>query len=269
MEKSIIKIKSMSFRYENDYIFKDFDLEIKPNSFVCIIGKNASGKSTLVKILEGLYPASGYINIDGYLLNNFYLKKIRRSLGVCFDNPELHFIGETVKDDLAFSLENLEYSKEEIESSIQNISKKFKLDNILEKSPSEITESEKEKVAIASSLIYNPKIIVLDEAIHKLTPSDKKLVFKVLLDYKKNEKLTIILITHDLEDTLMSDRIIVLDKGKIILDDTKEKIYKDEKLEKLGFTLPFMVKLSHNLILYDLLDRVYFDEEEAIDKLWK
>ena len=73
MEKSIIKIKSMSFRYENDYIFKDFDLEIKPNSFVCIIGKNASGKSTLVKILEGLYPASGYINIDGYLLNNFYL----------------------------------------------------------------------------------------------------------------------------------------------------------------------------------------------------
>ena len=109
----------------------------------------------------------------------------------------------------------------------------------------------------------------MDEAIHKLTPSDKKLVFKVLLDYKKNEKLTIILITHDLEDTLMSDRIIVLDKGQIILDDKKEKIYKDEKLEKLGFTLPFMVKLSHNLILYDLLDRVYFDEEEAIDKLWK
>lgn len=269
MEKSIIKIKSMSFKYDDNYIFKNFDLEIEDNSFVCIIGKNASGKSTLAKILAGLYKATGYINIDGYLLNNFYLKKIRRSLAVCFDNPDLHFIGETVKDDLAFALENLAYSKEEIDSSIMNISKKFKLDGILEKSPNEINDSDKEKVAIASSLIYNPKILLLDEAIHKLTPSDKKLVFKVLLDYKKNNKLTVILVTHNLEDTLFSDRIIVLDKGKIILDDTKENIYIDDKLEKLGFSLPFMVKLSHNLILYNLLDKVYFNEVEAIDKLWE
>lgn len=269
MEKSIIKIKSMSFKYDDNYIFRDFDLEIEENSFVCIIGKNASGKSTLAKILAGLYKATGYINVDGYLLNNFYLKKIRRTLSVCFDNPDVHFIGETVKDDLAFALENLSYSKEEIDSSIMNISKKFKLDGILEKSPSEINDSDKEKVAIASSLIYNPKILLLDEAIHKLTPSDKKLVFKVLMDYKKNNALTIILVTHNLEDTLLSDRIIVLDKGKIILDDTKENIYADDKLEKLGFSLPFMVKLSHNLILYNLLDRVYFNEVEAIDKLWE
>ena len=122
-------------------------------------------------------------------------------------------------------------------------------------------------MAIASSLIHKPSILLLDETINKLNTKDKKLIFKLLKEYQK-EGLTIILITHDLEDTLLSDRIIVLDKGKIKLDGTKEEIYKDDKLEKLGFNLPFIVKLSHNLKLYDLLDKVYFEEKEIIDKLW-
>lgn len=268
MERSIIKVKSMSFRYDNNYIFNDFDLDINSASFVCIIGKNGSGKSTLAKILIGLYQANGYITVDGYLLNNFYLKKIRRIFSVCFDNADDHFIGETVKDDLAFTLENLEYSKEEIESAITSISKKFKLDKILEKAPHELTSSEKEKVAIASSLIHNPKILLLDESIHKLNASDKKLVFKVLKEYQINQKLTVILVTHNLEDTLYADRIIVLDSGKIILDGSREKIYQDDRLERFGFNLPFIVKLSHNLMLYNLIDKVYFDEKDLVDKLW-
>ena len=121
---------------------------------------------------------------------------------------------------------------------------------------------------IASALIHKPKILLLDESIYKLNASDKKLIFKVLKEYQKEYKLTIILITHDLEDTLLSDNILVLDRGKIVMYDTKEKIYQDEKLEKLGFNLPFIVKLSHNLMLYDLLDKVYFDSGEVMDKLW-
>ena len=269
MEKSIITVKNMSFKYDSEYIFKDFDLEIEPGTFTCIIGKNGSGKSTLAKILIGLYQASGYITVDGYLLNNSYLKKIRRSFSVCFNSAEEHFIGETVKDDLAFSLENLEYSKEEINTSLSVVSKKFKLENILEKTPEELTSSEKEKVMIASALIHNPKILLLDESIHKLNSSDKNLVFKILKDYQKENKLTIILITHNLEDTMYSDRIVVLNKGKIIKDNPKEEIYKDDTLERYGFKLPFIVKLSHNLILYNLIDKVYFDEKELVDKLWK
>lgn len=269
MEKSIIKVKSMSFKYQDEYIFKDFDLEIKENSFVCIIGKNASGKSTLAKILIGLYKASGYINIDGYLLNDFYLKKIRRIFSVCFDNADNHFIGETVADDLAFSLENLEYSKEDIDNSIASFAKKFKIQDLLDKSPLELHDSEKEKVAICSSLIHNPKILLLDEAIYKLNATDKKLVFRILEEYRKKDGLTVILITHNLEDTLFADRIIVLDKGKIVMDGDKKFVYKDNKLERFGFTLPFMVQLSHNLMLYDLLDEVYFDEKKACDKLWE
>ena len=112
MEKSIIKIVNMAFKYnKEDYLFKNFNLEIKKGSFTSIIGKNGSGKSTLAKILVGLYKADGYITIDGYLLNDFYIKEIRRVFAVCFNDADSHFIGETVKDDLVFSLENLEYSK--------------------------------------------------------------------------------------------------------------------------------------------------------------
>ena len=269
MEKSIIKIVNMSFKYKKeDYLFRNFNLEIKEGSFTTIIGKNGSGKSTLAKILIGLYKADGYISIDGYLLNDFYLKKIRRVFSVCFNDADSHFIGETVRDDLAFTLENLAYSNKEMIKSIEVIAKKFKLESILDKSPEELTNSEKEKVMIASSIIHKPKIILLDESIYKLTPSDKKLVFKLLKEYQKEYKLTVILITHDLEDTLYSDNIIVLDKGKIVMKGTKEEIYKDETLEKLGFNLPFIVKLSHNLMLYDLLDRVYFDSGEVMNKLW-
>ena len=209
MEKSIIKIVNMSFKYnKEDYLFRNFNLDIKEGSFTTIIGKNGSGKSTLAKILIGLYKAEGYITIDGYLLNDFYIKKIRRIFSACFDNADNHFIGETVKDDLAFTLENLGYSKKEMISSINTIAKKFKLENILEESPEKLNNSEKEKVMIASSLIHKPQILLLDESIYKLNSSDKKLVFKILKEYQKEYKLTIILITHDLEDTLISDNII-------------------------------------------------------------
>lgn len=269
MEKSIIKIVNMTFKYnKEDYLFRNFNLEIKKGSFTSIIGKNGSSKSTLAKILVGLYKADGYITIDGYLLNDFYIKEIRRVLAVCFNDADSHFIGETVKDDLVFSLENLEYSKKEMTSSVEIISKKFKLENILEKSPDMLTNSEKEKVMIASCLIYKPKILLLDESIYKLNATDKKLVFKILKEYQKEYGLTIILVTHDLEDTLYSDDIIVLDKGKIVIHGSKEFIYEDDKLEKMGFNLPFIVKLSHNLMLYDLLDRVYFDSGEVMKKLW-
>ena len=156
MEKSIIKIVNMSFKYKKeDYLFRNFNLEIKEGSFTTIIGKNGSGKTTLFKsILNLIHIDSGdiilldknYKDVDknkiGYLLNDFYMKKIRREFSVCFDNADNHFIGETVKDDLAFTLENLEYSKKEMTSSINMIAKKFKLEDILELSPDKLTNSD-------------------------------------------------------------------------------------------------------------------------------
>ena len=143
MKRQIIKVNNMSFKFEDNYLFKDFNLEIEESSFVSIIGMNGSGKSTLAKILIGLYKAEGYITIDGYLLNEQFIKKIRRIFSVCFANSETHFIGETVRDDLVFSLENLGYFYDEMTTLIDIISKKFKLENILDKEPSLLTESEK------------------------------------------------------------------------------------------------------------------------------
>lgn len=268
MERSIIKIRSMSFKYNDKYIFKDFNLDVDKASFVSIIGHNASYRTTLFKILSGMYETDGYINIDGYLLNNSFLMKTHKILSSFIDDEDYYLIGDTVREILAFPLENLNYSSKEIDILVNNIAKKFKIDNILDEKKDRLTTSLKVKTIIASLLIYNPKILILDNIFVKLTNEDKKLVIKILKEYQKENKLTVILSTNNLEDTLICDRIILLDKGKITIDNKLQEVYNDDRLEKLGFELPFIVKLSHNLLLYDLIDKTYLKESELVNKLW-
>ncbi len=266
---NIIQIKDLNFTYQDKVIFKNLNLNIKKNSFVSIIGPNGSGKSTLIRILSGLNSYDGYITINGHYLNKENIKIIRRTLGIVFDNPDNQFIGQTVIDDLAFNLENLSYSKEEINKEISYIAKLFKIEKILLSEPSNLNNSTKQKVAIASALIHKPKILMLDESLHQLDNKDKKIVFKALETYKKEHDLTIILITHNQEDTILSDRIIVIDKQKIILDGKVEEVYTKEKiLYNLGIELPFIIKLSINLKLYDLIDEIYLDKDKLVNKLW-
>ena len=266
---NIIQIKDLNFTYQDQVIFKNLNLNIKKNSFVSIIGPNGSGKSTLIRILSGLNSYDGYITINGHYLNKENIKIIRRTLGIVFDNPDNQFIGQTVIDDLAFNLENLSYSKEEINKEISYIAKLFKIEKILLSEPSNLNNSTKQKVAIASALIHKPKILMLDESLHQLDNKDKKIVFKALETYKKEHDLTIILITHNQEDTILSDRIIVIDKQKIILDGKVEEVYTKEKiLHNLGIEIPFIIKLSINLKLYDLIDEIYLDKDKLVNKLW-
>ncbi len=265
MKRSIIKVKDLSFSFNEKKIFDNLTLDIYEGSFTTIIGKNSSGKTTFIKLLAALYKGEGYINIDGYLLNNYFEYKIKRNISFCFGNS-LPF--DTVRDALAFPLESLQYSKKEIIISIERMSKKFKIERILDRTFDEINTSEKLKVEIATALIHNPKIIVLDNVLNELSDNDKKTVLEVLKEYKREKKLTIILTTNNLENTLLGDRVIVFDKGNILMEGTPSEIYSNDYLEKLGFKLPLMVELSHNLILYDLLDKVYLKEEEVLDKLW-
>ena len=265
MKRSIIKIRDLTFKYQENIIFDNLNLDIYEGTFTTIVGLNGSGKTTLAKLLSGFIRGEGYINIDGYLLNNFFIDKIRRNFSICMDN-DIYF--DTIRDCLAFPLESLQYTKNEINITLDKVSKKIHIDNILDKSLEDITQSEKNKVLVAASLIHNPRIILLDNTLSKLTPMDKKQVLKVLKEYQKDYNLTIILLTTDLEETLDSDKIIVLNKGSILAEDSPKEIYKDDLLEKIGFNLPFIVKLSHNLILYDLLEQVYLKDKEALDKLW-
>lgn len=267
--ENIIRIEKLNFKYKDKQVFNNLDLNIEKGSFISIIGPNGSGKSTLIKILTGLINYEGYINIDGYNLNNFYLKEIRRKIGVVFDNPDNHFVSETVIDDLAFSLENLQYSKEDITNSINEIVKIFKIENILNEQPCNLNNSDKQKVAIAGSLIFNPKILILDEALHQLTPKDNAEVLKILKKYQKEKDLTIIMITHNLENTLYSDRIILLNDGSVYLDGSPSEFYKKEsKLSSLKLNLPFIIKLSYKLQEENIIDKLYINSKDLMEDLW-
>lgn len=265
MKRSIIKIRNMSFKYNNKKIFENINLDIYEGTFTVIVGQNGSGKTTFAKLLSGILKGEGYINIDGYLLNDFFIDKIRRNFSVCL-NDDFYF--DTIRDSLAFPLESLQYNKNEINNTVNKMAKKFRIENILNKSFEEITLSQKAKVIIASALIHNPRIILLDNTFSALSIIDKKLVKKILKEYQKEYNLAIILLTSALEETLEADKIIVLNNGQIAIEGTPKEIYKDDYLEKLNFDLPFIVKLSNNLILYNLLDKVYLQDKEVIDKLW-
>lgn len=264
MRKSIIKIRDMSFKYGNKVVFDNLDFDIYEGEFTVIAGKSCSGKSTFAKILSGYYRADGYVNVYGYLLNDYFLYKILRNFSVCMDNNLFDY----VRSCLAFPLEGLQYSKNEIDVVVDRISKEFKLEKILDKSFDEITLSERSRVFIASSLIYNPKIILIDDDVFmNLSFDDREFIVKILKEYQK-KGLTIILLTKNLEDTLLGDRVIVFNDGKVFAEGKLKDIYKDDALEEIGFELPFIVKLSHNLMLYDLLDKTYFTEKGVMDKLW-
>ena len=265
----MIKITNLNFNYKSKQLFNGLNMEIEKGKITSIIGPNGSGKSTLVKILIGLYNYNGTIKINDILLLKDNIKEIRKSVGVVFTNPDNQFVAETVMDDIAFTLENMNYKKKDIRKKIEEITKYLGIYDILEYNPHDLNSNQKQLVSLASALVHDPKILILDEALTMLDPFDKEKILNVLKEL--NDKgLTILNISHDIEDTLISDKIYVLNEGKIVLSGTKEEVYKEENiLHNLGFELPFMVELSNRLMFYDLIDHVIYDMEEMVDNLWK
>lgn len=265
----MIKITNLNFNYKSKQLFNGLNMEIEKGKITSIIGPNGSGKSTLVKILIGLYNFNGTIKINDLLLLKDNIKEIRKSIGVVFTNPDNQFVAETVMDDIAFTLENMNYKKKDIRKKIEEITKYLGIYNILEYNPHDLNSNQKQLVSLASALVHDPKILILDEALTMLDPFDKEKILNILKELN-NKGLTILNISHDIEDTLISDKIYVLNEGKIVLSGTKEEVYKEENiLHNLGFELPFMVELSNRLMFYDLIDHVIYDMEEMVDNLWK
>ena len=268
--ENIIKIHELTYKNNNKTILNNLSLNIEQNKWVSIVGPNGSGKSTLIKILAGLLPSKGYVNIDNLVLDNYYKEEIRLKLGIVLDNLDNQLIGDIVKDDLAFPLENLNYKTEEIEKEILKIASMFDITYLLNKSIKEITNAEKQLVAIASALITKPKILLLDDAFHQLEPSTKQKLLKNIKKYMKENKLTIVMVTQNLEDTLYSDKIVILNNGKKITEGTPLSILKQEKVLKENYlSRPFIIELSQKLMLYNLIDHIYLDERKLVDDLWK
>ena len=217
---SLIELKDVYFSYNDDTKAIDgISFNIEQGSYTTIIGHNGSGKSTLAKLIAGLLPIkSGEILIDGLSVNEENISKIREKLGIVFQNPDNQFIGSTVKDDIAFGLENRLVKSEEMEKIILEYIDKVGLNKFMDYEPQNLSGGQKQRVAIAGILAMRPEIIIFDEATSMLDPKGKKEIKQLMADLAKDDTITIISITHDIEEVLQSDNCVVLNNGKLFID---------------------------------------------------
>ncbi len=255
----------------SNIILNDISFDIEMGSFVSVIGDNGSGKSTLIKVLSGLLKYSGYININGYYLDDSGINDIRKGISVVFDNIDEEILGNTVWDNLVMSLIHLGKSDKYIKKRIGEVCSLFGIDkDLLNKKIILLDEGLRQKIRIASAIMSKPSILLLDDCLCMLSNKDKKIVVKVLKKMCKNENMTVIMATHDIEDVLNTDRVMIMDNGKITVDGPVKSIFNDkEKIKKYNFDLPFVVELSLKLIDKGIIDNVYLDERKLVDILWK
>lgn len=246
-----LEVKNLSFSYVKDQkAIDDISFEVERGSYVSFLGHNGSGKSTLAKLLVGLLPLNdGEITISGVQLNKENITKIRNKVAIVFQNPDNQFIGATVEDDIAFSLENRCASREDMLKLVPLYAEKVGVLPFLKKEPGYLSGGQKQRVAIADALIINPDILILDEATSMLDPKGKKEIFGLIDEMRKeNPSLTIISITHDVEEANYSDQIIVLEKGKIVAQDKPEKIFtNDELISAHKLEVPFVYQMQKEL----------------------
>lgn len=270
LKQNIVHFKNVNFSYKKNSSYKNLNnisFEILHGEFIVVIGHNGSGKSTLLKLIAGLL---GEFEGEVKILDSFFKEKNHRDLldkiGIIFQNPESQFIKETVDQELAFGLENKMSSNLEMRDQIIDIAKKLKLESILFSNLVELTAAEKQKIAIASTLILKPELILFDEPTSLLDFSSKQEVIN-MIDEISGFK-TIIEITHNMERILKSDKVLVMKKGKIVFFDKPQKLIELFDVEELedskSFELPFNYKLSLKLFNNNIIKNKIISEEELI-----
>lgn len=245
-----IEVKGVSFRYdENSPAVKDVTFSIEKGSYTTIIGHNGSGKSTIAKLLIGLLEKEqGEIIIDGLPLTLENLMKIRSKVGIVFQNPDNQFIGATVRDDIAFGLENHCVPTEKMDAIIEEYARKVNMQDFMEHEPTKLSGGQKQRVAIAGVLAMAPDILIFDESTSMLDPQGKDEINRVIRQLHEETEMTLISITHDIEEVAKSDAVIVMDNGRVIMSGKPEEVLlEQEKLIKLKLDVPFSVKLQKKL----------------------
>lgn len=248
--ENIIKVENLCFEYEPGLkTIHNISFQIKKGEYVAILGHNGSGKSTIAKLLIGLLEKkSGNIIIDHKEMNLENLYKIREKIGIVFQNPDNQFIGATVRDDIAFGLENICIPREKMDELIERYAKRVRMDQFLDHEPTKLSGGQKQRVAIAGILAMSPSIIILDESTSMLDPRGRKEINELIRELKEDKEMTIISITHDIEEAKNADRILLLNKGEIVGDDQPETLLMNEKLLlDLHLDTPFALKVSRKL----------------------
>lgn len=247
-----IEVKNLFFSYEDKVdVIKNISFSLPLGSYTTIIGHNGSGKSTLAKLLDGLIEKkSGEIYILSSLMNKTNINEIRKKIGIVFQNPDNQFVGSTVEDDIAFGLENRKVSSKDMHEIVNKYAELVGMKDFLNVEPNLLSGGQKQRVAIASVLSLNPEIIIFDEATAMLDPHGKKEIRQLIQKMKKeNKNLTIISITHDVEEAYLSDNVIVLNKGEIFKIGTPNEIFSlKSELKEIGLQIPFFYELQEELM---------------------
>ena len=272
--KSIIDVKNLSFRYKESqeyYDVKDITFHVKRGEWLSIVGHNGSGKSTTVRLIDGLLEAeSGEIVIDGQRLTDENVWNIRRQIGMVFQNPDNQFVGATVEDDVAFGLENQGLPRQEMKKRVEEALDLVGMLDFKKREPARLSGGQKQRVAIAGVVALRPAILILDEATSMLDPEGRKELIETVQGIRKDYDMTVISITHDLEEVAMSDRVLVMKKGSIESTSSPRELFSRNDLDQIGLDDPFANQLKHSLSQngYDLPEN-YLTESELEDKLWE
>mgnify|MGYP000978568498 FL=1 len=272
--KSIIEVKDLSFRYKEDQEYYDVNsvtFHVKRGEWLSIVGHNGSGKSTTIRLIDGLLEAeSGEIWIDGQLLSPENVWDLRRQIGMVFQNPDNQFVGATVEDDVAFGLENQGLPREEMKKRVAESLELAGMLDFKKREPARLSGGQKQRVAIAGVVALRPAILILDEATSMLDPEGRRELIQTVQEIRKDYQMTVVSITHDLEEVAMSDRVLVMKKGQVESTSSPRELFSRDDLDQIGLDDPFTNQLRESLreTGYQLPDG-YLTEGELEDKLWE
>ena len=274
LTQPVISIKNIHFNYQDQdtrEALSDVSLDVYEGEWLAIIGHNGSGKSTLAKMMNGLLEASsGEIYIDGQLLTEDTVYEARRKVGMVFQNPDNQFVGTTVEDDIAFGLENIGMPRDEMVRKINTSLEMVRMRKFKEKEPARLSGGQKQRVAIAGMIALAPKVVILDEATSMLDPQGRFEVISTIQQLHKDKGITVISITHDLDEAAQADRVLLMEGGKVNRIGKPSEIFEmGTALVDKGLDVPFSEKLK--AILKDKgmnVPNEYLDEEGLVEWLW-
>ena len=272
--ENIIEVKNLSYRYDyksEDYILKDVSFHVKQGEWLSIVGHNGSGKSTTVRLIDGLLEAeSGDIIISGDKLTADNVWEKRRQIGMVFQNPDNQFVGATVEDDVAFGLENQGIDYPMMVKRVHEALELVGMQNFKEREPARLSGGQKQRVAIAGVVALQPDIIILDEATSMLDPEGRLELIRTVKEIKDKNHLTVISITNDLDEISLSDRVLVMKNGQVESTATPRELFSRPDLEDLGLDQPFVNQVKAAMIQTGLtLPETYLTEKELQEQLWE
>ena len=268
----ILEVENLTFKYEEDQEAPTLDgvsFAVQAGEWVSIIGQNGSGKSTTARAIDGLLEnVSGNIKIDGQILSSENVWTLRQKIGMVFQNPDNQFVGATVEDDVAFGMENQGIPREEMILRVDQALKQVNMLDFKGKEPARLSGGQKQRVAIAGIIALRPEIIILDEATSMLDPTGRAEIMRVIREIKAEYNLTVLSITHDLDEATLSDRVLVMRAGKIIKSAKPEELFASgEDMINIGLDMPFTSNLAEDLRADFNLPEKYLNEEELAELL--